>query len=52
MGQANTTALAQMIAEELDVPFASVDMVMGDTRLCPWDGEPTGRAASSTSARP
>ncbi|MBP1603434.1 MAG: aldehyde oxidase and xanthine dehydrogenase molybdopterin binding, partial [Acidobacteria bacterium] len=42
MGQANTTALAQMLAEELDVPFDRVDMVMGDTRLCPWDGGTNG----------
>lgn len=42
MGQRNTTALAQMLAEELEVPFASVDMVMGDTRLCPWDGGTNG----------
>jgi isoquinoline 1-oxidoreductase len=42
MGQANTTALAQMLAEELEVPFARVDMVMGDTRLCPWDGGTNG----------
>jgi isoquinoline 1-oxidoreductase len=42
MGQANTTALAQMLAEELEVPFAAVDMVMGDTRLCPWDGGTNG----------
>src|SRR5512137_1687932 len=42
MGQANTTALAQMIAEELEVAFESVDMVMGDTRLCPWDGGTNG----------
>lgn len=42
MGQANTTALAQMLAEELEVPFESVDMVMGDTRLCPWDGGTNG----------
>jgi len=42
MGQANTTALAQMIAEELDVPFDAVDMVMGDTGLCPWDGGTNG----------
>jgi len=26
-----------MLADELDVPFDSVDMVMGDTDLCPWD---------------
>ena len=42
MGQGNTTALAQMLAEELEVPFDRVDMVMGDTRLCPWDGGTNG----------
>jgi isoquinoline 1-oxidoreductase len=42
MGQGNTTALAQMIADELEVPFEAVDMVMGDTRLCPWDGGTNG----------
>jgi len=42
MGQANTTALAQMLAEELEVPFEAVEMVMGDTRLCPWDGGTNG----------
>jgi len=28
--------------DELDVPFDRVDMVMGDTRLCPWDGGTNG----------
>jgi nicotinate dehydrogenase subunit B len=37
MGQGIITSLAQMLADELDVPFDSVDMVMGDTDLCPWD---------------
>jgi nicotinate dehydrogenase subunit B len=37
MGQGIITSLAQMLAEELDVPLDSVDMVMGDTALCPWD---------------
>lgn len=37
MGQGIVTSLAQMLAEELDVPLDSVDMVMGDTDLCPWD---------------
>jgi nicotinate dehydrogenase subunit B len=37
MGQGPVTALAQMLADELDVPFESVKMVMGDTDLCPWD---------------
>ena len=37
MGQGIITSLAQMLAEELNVPLSSVDMVMGDTALCPWD---------------
>jgi len=36
-GQGNTTALAQMAAEELGVSLGAVTMVMGDTALCPWD---------------
>lgn len=37
MGQGPITSLAQMLADELDVAYESVDMVMGDTDLCPWD---------------
>lgn len=37
MGQGPGTSLAQLLAEELDVPLASVDVVLGDTDLCPWD---------------
>jgi nicotinate dehydrogenase subunit B len=37
MGQGIFTSLAQMLAEELEVPLGSVKMVMGDTDLCPWD---------------
>ncbi len=37
LGQGVMTSLAQMLAEELDVPVSSVDMIMGDTDLCPWD---------------
>jgi nicotinate dehydrogenase subunit B len=37
IGQGSKTAFAQLIADELDVSFDSVDMVMGDTDLCPWD---------------
>ena len=36
-GQGNTTALAQMAAEELRVGMESIKMVMGDTALCPYD---------------
>jgi isoquinoline 1-oxidoreductase len=37
LGQGIITSLAQMLADELDVPVDSVDKVMGDTDLCPWD---------------
>ncbi len=37
MGQGIHTSLGQMLAEELDVALDSVDMVMGDTALCPYD---------------
>ncbi len=37
MGQGVITSLAMMLADELEVPLDSVDMVMGDTDLCPWD---------------
>ena len=37
MGQGPITSLAQELADELDVSLDAVDMVMGDTDLCPWD---------------
>jgi len=37
MGQGIITSLAQMLADELNVNFDDVSMVMGDTDLCPWD---------------
>lgn len=37
LGQGAMTALPMLLAEELDVAFDSIDMVMGDTDLCPWD---------------
>ena len=37
MGQGVITSLAQMLADELDVSLDAVDMVMGDTDLCPYD---------------
>lgn len=38
MGQGSRTLLTQAFAEELGVPLESVDLVMGDTALCPDDG--------------
>jgi len=37
LGQGLQTAAAQLVAEELDFPLDSIDMVMGDTDVCPWD---------------
>ena len=37
MGQGPVTSLPQMLAEELDVSVDAVDIVMGDTDLCPYD---------------
>ena len=37
MGQGAMTSQAQMVAEELGVSLAAIDMVLGDTDRCPWD---------------
>ena len=37
MGQGPITSLPQMLADELDVSFDAVEIIMGDTDLCPWD---------------
>jgi len=37
MGQGINTSLAQVLAEELEVSIYDVDMIMGDTELCPYD---------------
>jgi isoquinoline 1-oxidoreductase len=42
MGQGAITSLAQIMADEIEVSFERVKMVMGDTDLCPWDGGTNG----------
>ena len=37
VGQGTRTALSLVVAEELGVPRERVDLVMGDTDVCPWD---------------
>ena len=37
MGQGPITSLPQMLAEELETPLDTVEIVMGDTERCPWD---------------
>jgi nicotinate dehydrogenase subunit B len=38
LGTGISTALAQIVAEELDFPFATVEMVLGDTQQTPDQG--------------
>src|SRR5687768_17415161 len=42
LGQGNRTALSQIVAEELDVRFDHVRMVMGDTASCVDQGSTVG----------
>jgi nicotinate dehydrogenase subunit B len=52
LGTGTRTALAQIVAEELDVPFARVRMVMGDTALTPDEGYTAGsRTIQSSGSR-
>jgi CO/xanthine dehydrogenase Mo-binding subunit len=37
LGQGAMTSLPQLVAEELDLPLSMIDIVMGDTDVCPWD---------------
>ncbi len=52
MGQGIITSLAQMLAEELDVSLEMVDMVMGDTTLCPYDRGTTGSRSTKNFGPP
>jgi CO/xanthine dehydrogenase Mo-binding subunit len=49
LGTGVRTALAQIVAEELDVPFEGVRMVMGDTDLTPDEGYTAGSMTVSSS---
>jgi CO/xanthine dehydrogenase Mo-binding subunit len=51
-GQGKETAYAQTIAEELDVPFESVTMVMGDTARGPNQGKSTATNGITTGLPP
>jgi CO/xanthine dehydrogenase Mo-binding subunit len=42
LGTGVRTALAQIVAEELDVPFAAVTVIQGDTALTPDQGVTSG----------
>lgn len=48
VGQNIRTSLAQLVAEELRVPFGSITMVMGDTTLTPYDMGTFGSRSTPT----
>lgn len=48
VGQNIRTSLAQLVAEELRVPFGSITMVMGDTAVTPWDAGTFGSRSTPT----
>ncbi len=52
LGMGVSTALAQIVADELDVPFRSVSIVMGDTARTPDQGGIGGSRAIEFGARP
>lgn len=49
LGTGVRTALAQIVAEELDLPFERVHMVMGDTALTPDEGYTAGSMTINSS---
>ena len=51
-GQHKKTAFAQIVAEELDVPFAAVNVVMGDTARTPNQGSSSASDGMFYGARP
>ena len=46
MGQGANTSLAQVLADELEVSIDKVNMIMGDTELCPHDDGTWGSMTS------
>ncbi len=50
VGQNSRTALTQAVAEELHTPVASIEMVMGDTDLTPFDMGTFGSRTTPTMA--
>jgi nicotinate dehydrogenase subunit B len=52
MGTGVVTAFGQLISDELDVPFESIKIVMGDTDLTPDQGKSTASSNASVGAQP
>lgn len=52
IGMGVQTALMQIVAEELDVPVARVELIMGDTTTTPDQGGVGGSTSISSGAKP
>src|SRR5260370_17649099 len=52
MGQGLFVAIAQMVAEELDVPFAAVKVIMGDTATSVNQGGASGSTGIQFGGKP
>ncbi len=52
MGQGLDVAIGQIVAEELDVPFERVTIVMGDTALCVDQGGGSASAGIQRAGKP
>lgn len=52
IGMGVQTALMQIVAEELDIPLARVELVMGDTSQTPDQGGVGGSTSISSGAKP
>ncbi|HKX19562.1 MAG TPA: molybdopterin cofactor-binding domain-containing protein, partial [bacterium] len=52
LGMGVSTAFAQIVAEELDVPVQSVSVIMGDTALTPDQGGVGGSTSIAVGANP
>lgn len=50
VGQGTRRALCLVVAEELGVPLAQVELIMGDTDLCPFDVGTFGSRSMPTAA--
>jgi nicotinate dehydrogenase subunit B len=48
LGQGMSTAQMQLVAEELCVPFESVDLIVADTSICPDQGVTSGSQSHPT----
>src|SRR5205085_7028818 len=49
LGQGIVTALAQIAAEELDLPLARISMISGDTGRTPNEGQTAGSQSTANS---